>query len=216
MKVDSSYTADFVREELRSRYRLVDETTASINGASTEEEADLVDERSSNDNSISNKGTGKVPSDSALPEPSSSSRSLAPQWRLHDVLDEPDKEASVATLAKAVPSNDPTSETGLRHRKGTTNSSSNTALDGSGSKPEEAWTIVQERDLMEDDEETLLVKKDPVELLGGWFPPRDLKVAQQKARMALEGYIQGANEAAAILALLNEHQQVSPLHDGSS
>lgn len=225
MKVDTSYTADFVREELRSRYRLIDTTTTTTNTANTNnttDEADLVDEPStineSNNSSNSKEKTNKGPSDSGTHKVSVQQ----PQWKLHDVLDEPEKEElplseSPPVTTTSVPFNNPTSETGLRHRKGTTtNSTSNskdTAIDGGTSRPDnETWTIVQEKDLVEDDgvddddETLLLLKKDPVELLGGWFPPRDLKVAQQKARLALEKYIEIANEAATILTILNKHQ----------
>ena len=213
MKVDSSYTAELVREELRCRYRLVDTTAICGNMG---EEADLVDEGERAEEATANAmGTGEAPSAATsnfgTHKSSSSIASSAPKWILQDVLGDKEKDVtgSLAASKSAVTASDPTNETGLRQRKGpkTTMSksiSSNNA-DGGGSTFEEAWTIVQEVDLLEDDEETLLLKKDPVELLGGWFPPRDLKAAQQNAKQALEGYIQAANEAAAILAILNEH-----------
>jgi hypothetical protein len=87
-----------------------------------------------------------------------------------------------------------TPATGLRHRKASTNKE-----DTNSSK----WTQEnEESDVPLSDEERLL-KADPLQLIGGAFPPRDLRVAQEEARTALATYVKMANLAAAILELTN-------------
>ena len=65
---------------------------------------------------------------------------------------------------------------------------------------EKEWTRVEETE----NEKEL---SDPLALFAGGLSPRELKVAQQKAKVALESYIQAANQAAAILALVQKGKQ---------
>ena len=69
--------------------------------------------------------------------------------------------------------------------------------------------MIEEEDYdMEEDEKIL--RTDPVKLSGGYVPALELKVAQQNARGALNGYIEAANEAAKLLELLQEFEKAGP------
>jgi hypothetical protein len=107
-------------------------------------------------------------------------------WKLVDALDErnKDKENKENVMKKK------SDNGGLRQRKNAKQEED---------EEDKEWTVVEEKN----SEEELL---DPLELFGG-LAPRELKVAQQQAKKALESYIQAANQAAAILALLQKENQ---------
>ena len=87
-------------------------------------------------------------------------------------------------------------EFGLRQRKG-----------GSQTKNENKDEKKKMELIWDDDEDFVDVlsdpPKDPLQLFGG-FPPRDLQVAQAKARIALKMYIEAANLIAEIQLMMNE------------
>jgi hypothetical protein len=76
-------------------------------------------------------------------------------------------------------------------------------IDNEDDTAETEWTMVQEE--TEDDEEgtMMLWKRDPIEFLGGWMPPRELKIAQQKSKRALQTYVEAANAAARLLSIVH-------------
>ena len=112
-----------------------------------------------------------------------SSSSSPGSWKLLDVAEErmKDKEKKENIATKKAE--------GLRQRKNTKKQ-----------KEKESKTVKETHDK----EEHL----DPLELFGG-FAPRELKLAQQKAKKALESYVQAANEAIAILEILQEEKTIS-------
>ena len=82
------------------------------------------------------------------------------------------------------------------------NKNNNENSDEGGDDTETEWTIVQEEN-EDDNEDMMLLKRDPIEFLGGWMPPRELKIAQQQSKQALQTYIEAANSAAKLLSILN-------------
>mmetsp|Transcript_50921 Transcript_50921/g.57678 ORF Transcript_50921/g.57678 Transcript_50921/m.57678 type:complete len:265 (-) Transcript_50921:206-1000(-) len=210
--VDSTtaFTAQLLREELRSRVRLIDDN----NKATEEEEINLVDE----DDSV----LPPIKKDSSKSYCSSSSLN-SPKWNLYDVLLKKEKEKNDAETLASVSSshdagNEPTLNTGLRQRK--TRNISSTKIKSEKSKEKEqaqkkesneatisSCTILHEEDLelkIDDDNEKLL-GKDPIEFFYGHN--RELKIAQRNAQNALNSYIQAANHAAVILTFLRESKK---------
>jgi hypothetical protein len=178
MSVETSFKAASLRENWRARHRLLDQNAAAAAAA------ELVDE--DNDNK---KSSQTPPSCIAVPE-----------WKLVDILQE--KENAAAAAASSTTKNaetDPTAGTGLRQRK-VKNTPSN-----EDDHDDAVWTLVQEEDLQDDDEEQILLQRDPIEFFG--LPSQDLKRAQEKAKQALQGYIEAANHAAKILSLVNQKPQ---------
>ena len=187
--VDSTtaFTAEMLREELRARIRLFDENDNKIEG-------DLVDEDDS------------VPPPVIEDDLKSSSHNSPPKWNLYDVQGKGRKNVtSGPSLTSSVrdadnDDDDPTLTTGLRQRK--------TTKEGNNEATTSSWTIVREEDLdsnsddNDDDDEKMLLRKDPIEFFYGHN--RELKIAQRNAQNALAGYIQAANQAAALLTLLRE------------
>jgi hypothetical protein len=85
-----------------------------------------------------------------------------------------------------------TTVTGLRQRKTHVSKQSEEEDDN-----DNTWTHVNKNnDLEEDYEEMKLLQQDPIDFFG--LPTHDLKLAQEHAKLALEGYIQAANQAAQI------------------
>jgi hypothetical protein len=186
--VDSTtaFTAEMLREELRARIRLFDENDNKIEG-------DLVEEEDS------------VPPPVMKDDLKSSSHNSPPKWNLYDVLEKGRKDftsepSSMSSVRDADDDDDdPTLTTGLRQRK--------TTKEGNNEATTSSWTIVREEDLDsnsddDDDDEKMLIRKDPIEFFYGHN--RELKIAQRNAQNALAGYIQAANQAAALLTLLRE------------
>ncbi|KAG7362316.1 hypothetical protein IV203_025982 [Nitzschia inconspicua] len=185
MRAETAFKADSLREDWRALYRLVNlhETETAV--------GDLVDE-DNNDDQDDNDIKTRAPSIATLHP--------APEWKLKDTLQE--KENTSPT-----PSSDPTTFTGLRQRKYNNNNNNNEisqSSKGGEAEDETAWTLVQEEDLERDEEERLL-RRDPIEFFG--LPSRDLKLAQEKSKQALQEFIQAANRAAQILTILNKEQQ---------
>eukprot|EP00536_Pseudo-nitzschia_multiseries_P008747 jgi/Psemu1/305961/fgenesh1_kg.228_\ len=178
--VDSTtaYTAELLREELRAQLRVVDGGCSDENDAAAAAVAELVNEDAvkANDKGDSSGTT------------TTTTRASPPEWKVCNVLLELEKSREAKGL---------NTDTEIRPRK--------KSEAGSPSSPS-SWTMVREEDLNGDDEDEdeKLLQTDPLKLFGGYFTARELKVAQSNARQALDGYIQAANEAAKLLALLHE------------
>jgi len=191
-------TAVLLREELRAHIRIVDKNN--------EKGIDLVDEDSL---------------EPLINEYSSeSSSSYFPRWNLHNLLSEEKKtrNASTAESSTSPPEHDKTISSGMRQRKTVNRTGSNRSVDKATDNlcsketeraPKEetasSWMMVQGEDLNSDDDNNVL-RRDPIELFGGWMSPREMKLAQRNSRKALNGYIKAANEAAILLALLREEE----------
>jgi hypothetical protein len=186
MSVETSFKAASLRENWRARHRLLD-VHENQNAVAAAAAAELVDE--DHDNNNNKKSNQTPPSCIAVPE-----------WKLVDILQE--KENAAAAAASSTTKNaetDPTAGTGLRQRK-VKNTPSN-----EDDHDDAVWTLVQEEDLQDDDEEQILLQRDPIEFFG--LPSQDLKRSQEKAKQALQGYIEAANHAAKILSLVNQKPQ---------
>jgi len=187
--VDSTtaYTAELLREELRAQIRVVDD-----DGNGKDEEGHLINEDS-------------VPP--PVKDKDNDSSSGFPQWKLYNVLLEKEKARKSATSepeTRHAADNNTTESTGIRQRKNNNIDNKSAATISTSA----SWTMVREEDLNsdEDDEDERILQTDPVKLFGGYFTARELKVAQRDAQQALNGYIQAANEAAKLLALLREKE----------
>jgi hypothetical protein len=180
MRGTTDFKAELLREDWRARHRLVNQV----------DEGDLVEERDDQTNVKSSSSS------------SSSIGSKPPQWKFQDVLVE--KENSSKASSASI-SDTPTASTGLRQRKVNTDHTSNTEK-SADSGDDATWTIVKEEDL--EDEELVMLRKDPIEFFGGGLgAPRDLRVAQQHAKQAMEGYIQAANEVTKLLTIILKEKQ---------
>jgi len=191
----TAYTAELLREELRAQIRVVDGSSNDEN-----DEIDLVNEdtRNSSPTTLSDKDKfGSSSTASAVKSP--------PRWKLCNVLLEMKKSKEpLSSESRHSNASDPTESTGIRQRKNNGKTEAVAELDSS---PSESWTLVQEEDLNnndEEDENQKILQTDPLKLFGGYFTARELKVAQRNAQMALDGYIQAANEAAKLLTVLRE------------
>jgi len=210
--VDSTtaFTAQLLREELRSRIRLVDDN----NKIKEEEEINLVDE----DDSV----LPSIKKDPCISSCSSLSPK-SPKWNLYDVLLEKAKPKNAADLIASVSSahdadNYSTLNTGLRQRKTRSTSSKKiksvdseekeqAQKEGSNEATTSFCTILHDDNLdsNSDDEDEKLLRKDPIEFFYGHN--RELKIAQRNAQNALNSYIQAANHAAAILTYIRESKK---------
>ena len=112
-------------------------------------------------------------------------KSEAPQWKLQNLLSEMDQGAAIDDSATG------NETSGMRNRKG--------GLSVEQCKSS-SWTMIEEEDL----EDAKIMRADPIKLFGGYFPALELKVAQKHAKECLNSYIEAANEAAKLLALLRE------------
>jgi hypothetical protein len=173
VSMGSAFSADLLREDLRARTLVVQDVPNSDPSM-----GDLVDD-DDNDNDDSKK-------------PQTSSPPTA--WKLVDAVEERarKKENTTTTTSNT---NTNTKGVGLRQRKG--NDEDNDDDDDDETAKE--WTMVEEEQVSQEEE---LLRLDPLEFFGG-LRPRELKLAQEQAKLALESYIQAANQAAKILALLN-------------
>lgn len=103
-------------------------------------------------------------------------------------------------------SNNSTGGLGLRNRK-SGNAVSKAAAEASSSS---SWEVelegtdaaAAEEEKFDETGEGRLQAADPINLLGGAFPPRELKKAQQEAKAALESYVKAANLSRLILSKL--------------
>ena len=191
----TAYTAELLREELRAQIRVID-----CNSNDENDEIDLVNEDAS-----SSSPTTLADKDRFGSSSTASAATFPPRWKLCNVLSEM-KKSKEPLSSKSRDSNaaDPTESTGIRQRKNNDKTEAVAELD---SIPSESWTLIQEEDLNnndEEDENEKILQTDPLKLFGGYFTARELKVAQRKAQQALDGYIQAANEAAKLLTLLRE------------
>uniref|UniRef100_A0A7S1YEL5 Vacuolar ATPase assembly protein VMA22 n=1 Tax=Grammatophora oceanica TaxID=210454 RepID=A0A7S1YEL5_9STRA len=173
LTMSTGVSAEEVREELRAHVRVAVKAT--------DEESILADESSA-------AGRASESSTSCLEND---------LWKQVDVVAaRTEMAANLAANEKenAEPSK---SATGLRQRKKGLASAKAGEDEQAGSK----WTKETPTEILS--EEDLLYQSDPLQLLGGALPPRDLKLAQKEARKTVEAYIQTANLAAAILELTN-------------
>jgi len=104
-------------------------------------------------------------------------------WTLVDAVEDKDSSSD----EKPPPTTSP--GVGLRNRK----------QGGTDSKEEQN----QWKEEKVPDEDDRLRNANPIDLFGA-FPPRDLRSAQKNAKKALQAYVDAANAAASLLALLNE------------
>mmetsp|Transcript_11434 Transcript_11434/g.32920 ORF Transcript_11434/g.32920 Transcript_11434/m.32920 type:complete len:219 (+) Transcript_11434:176-832(+) len=135
-----------------------------------------------------------VDEDAVKDESSRTTTKSPPKWKVRNILLEIEK--SKEAKESTIPSKSPETDTGLRQRKKTDTNEA--------TSPSSSWTMIREADLDDEDEEERILQTDPIKLFGGYFTARELKVAQSNARKALDGYIEAANEAAKLLALLHE------------
>lgn len=168
----TSFTAEQLREEFSAQLYVTQDEREAI-------EPGLVQE---------GRNTGKS-------ESSSSSSSSTKTWKLTDIIQETKKLQKVAssTISSTAPGSSKTesssSSDGLRQRK-------NKKQQEDGNQPsDDKWTMVEETN--QDD----LLKSDPLTLFGG-LTPKELRLAQENARQALQKYIDAANSITAILAEL--------------
>ena len=115
-------------------------------------------------------------------------KSEAPQWKLQNLLSEMDEASAASAIEDSATSNE---TSGMRNRKG--------GLSVEQCKSS-SWTMIEEEDL----EDAKIIRADPIKLFGGYFPALELKVAQKHANECLNSYIEAANEAAKLLALMRE------------
>lgn len=118
------------------------------------------------------------------------SKDRAPQWKLQDVVAEMEKPSSAQPTSESEKKKD----TGMRNRK---NAGKEDTKPSSSS-----WTMIEEEEDYDIEEDEKILRTDPIKLFGGYFPALELKKAQKNAREALNGYIEAANEAAKLLELL--------------
>mmetsp|Transcript_8225 Transcript_8225/g.10762 ORF Transcript_8225/g.10762 Transcript_8225/m.10762 type:complete len:237 (-) Transcript_8225:91-801(-) len=103
-----------------------------------------------------------------------------------------DEDAVMAEDTEPALMNDSTKEEGLRNRR-------QRPTDSNKNSQETKWTVEQNEQTTEDDDgngerdSTTKVVIDPLELLAGAFPPKELKEAQKRAKLALQSYIEAAN-----------------------
>lgn len=87
-------------------------------------------------------------------------------------------------------------EIGIRHRKKGSDDKNQSKI-GSLWKEENCYV----------EEETKLLKTDPLNFFGGGLAPRELKLAQKHAKESLNAYIAAASQAAAVLTITNRLAQ---------
>ncbi len=176
------------RRNVRSGILGVDSTTAYTAELLREElraQIRVVDESNLDDTTIE-----LVEEDSG--KPNDNREPALPQWKLQNIVEAMDQEIPETDQSTEKKS---TQTTGMRNRKG------GATLEACRSS---SWTMIEEEDLQQQDEEEKIVRTDPIKLFGGYFPALELKVAQKNARDSLTSYIKAANEAAKLLELLRE------------
>ena len=179
MPVETAFRATNVREEFRATTRV----RISLENHSDGEEnvRDFPDLKDEDDEGNQNEVNRIVP----------------PNFSLVDAVEEYRKSHQRNTPETPHSVND---KVGLRQRKKTSTDKSD-----AGETSSDGWVVVNETD-DENVSDQMLMKQldivDPVELVAGGLPPRELKRAQQEARKALVSYIQAANAAAILLTSL--------------
>ncbi len=186
---EGQLSATHVREELRAR------VVIQLNKGSSNTPPPLMDD--DDENNVNNDKKTKKAEDSSLNftlidvVEELERRRQPPPSTSHDdpnILAQEDKEDALTREL------DPQSY-GLRHRKGKSTAES---------KHDDATKTVVEEPIpfvMDEDEEELR-RMNPLEILGGSLPPRELKTAQVQARESLLMYVEAANKAAAILKMI--------------
>lgn len=177
VSMGSAFSADLLREDLRARTLVVQDVPTSDPSMGDLVDDDNVDDDNDNDDS-------KKPQTSSPPT----------AWKLVDAVEERARNKETTTTTT---SNTNTKGVGLRQRKGNDDNEDVNVDDDDETAKE--WTMVEEEQVSKEEE---LLRLDPLEFFGG-LRPRELKLAQEQAKLALESYIQAANQAAKILALLN-------------
>jgi len=143
------------------------------------------------------------------PPPTSSSKSSSlkgkkgiPQWEIINAVTERASANKENPTTKDTNSSSTATTTGLRQRKNKTNNNESNGPSMTSTETMKMEPVVGQEEAEEDlDEEERLWQRDPLELFGG-IRPHDLKLAQQRAKEALDSYIQAANLAAIILGQL--------------
>ena len=120
--------------------------------------------------------------------------------RQNDNNENDNKKMSTPTKTPTAASS--SSDTGLRQRKGDSNNDNNSSDGDSG------WVVV---DNDTNENQAMIMKElnivEPIELIAGGLPPKELKLAQKQAQIALREYINIANKATILLSTLNQNQQ---------
>ncbi len=106
------------------------------------------------------------------------------------------KKINEKVLQKSTMNSSSLHDCGVRRRRG----GDNTGVVSKNAAPNQ-WSEEE----IADEEEEKLRNLDPIELFGA-FPPRELKLAQKKARESLEYYVDAANKAAEILRLIQNNK----------
>ena len=120
--------------------------------------------------------------------------------RQNDNNENDNKKMSTPTKTPTAASS--SSDTGLRQRKGDSNNDNNSSDGDSG------WVVV---DNDTNENQAMIMKElnivEPIELIAGGLPPKELKLAQKQAQKALQEYINIANKATILLSTLQKQQQ---------
>lgn len=124
-----------------------------------------------------------------------SSGYLKTVWKIVDPVErEKETKQAAADAATNDKENKDHKSTGLRQRK---------KGDSKTTEDDKKWTTEVEDEFQA--AENLIREADPIALVGGALPSRDLRTAQVNAKKALEAYIDAANFAAQLLTLLKEN-----------
>ena len=79
--------------------------------------------------------------------------------------------------------------------------------DNNNSSGDSGWVVVDN----DDTNDNMILKElnivEPIELIAGGLPPKELKLAQKQAQKALQEYINIANKATILLSTLQKQQQ---------
>jgi hypothetical protein len=209
LTVESAFLASNVREEFRARTRVMILPSSSSN----HKVPLLLDEEEDK--------TANVRTTTSTTTTLSLDATLPPTFVLYDTVEEYRKGKNGATTdddntavdATIFSKTTTTKDGGLRQRK---NKSKNEDKENQKNNKEgilssSSWELVDELDAnnnkdadLDYDEVLQDFQVDPLELLGGGFPPRELRRAQEEAHKALTSYIQAANAAALLLHSLRQ------------
>ena len=179
MPVETAFRATDVREEFRAKTRV--RISLENHSDGDENVRDFPDLKDEDDEGKQNEINAIAPLNFSLVD-------AVEEYRKSQRRNTPETSSSV---------ND---QVGLRQRKKTGTNKSD-----AGETSTDGWVVVNESG-DENVSDQVLMKQldivDPVELVAGGLPPRELKRAQQEAHKALVGYIQAANAAAILLTSL--------------
>jgi hypothetical protein len=208
LTVESAFLASNVREEFRARTRVM------MIMSSSNKVPLLLDE---DDDETANVGTTTTATFLSVDAPQ------PPTFVLYDTVEEyrkvknadmNDDDTTVMLSKTTTTTNTTIKDGGLRQRKNKSKSEDkeNQKNSNEGISSSSSWELVDELDAnhnntntdLADDEVLQDFQVGPLELLGGGFPPRELRRAQEEAQKALTSYVQAANAAAVLLHSLRQ------------